>query len=237
MLFKLWKKQDWLRRAVRCKFHEPFCALAGHCICGKGGSSTTVIQPSAPPQPSTAEAIDAWVKAMPTVYETQAKYAPMEAQQQYDLMAKYAQPLAQLEQQIQQGLNPETSKIQEQMASQANQGMNATSMPDWMRKQYQSDFNAQLGSNASSPIGADYVSRGMQNQLFNQQKYYRDLGLSLAGRQPLISGATPAATNQMGSFTPQSALNYTSGNYSTFAQASRPLTGQKTESSRLWGLW
>lgn len=204
---------------------------------GKGGSSTTVINPTPDPAPTQYESAQDWAKAMPTIYQTQLEYAPKEAQMQYDLMSKYALPLAQLEKSYQEQLNPETSKLQEEMAASAREGMNATEMPDWMKKNYRDEMKANLGSNVGSPIAADYMSTGMQKQLFNQQKYYNDLGLSLAGRQPLVSGAQPQATNYMSSATPSAGMSFDSANYGSFSQASRPLTGQKTESSRLWGLW
>ena len=66
-------------------------------------------------------------------------------------------------------------------------------------------------TNAGSPIGADYVSRGMQQQLFNQQNMYRDMGLSLAGRQPLAMATTPATSNFASSFTPSNVMNFLGG--------------------------
>jgi hypothetical protein len=191
---------------------------------------------SAPAQPSTADAITAWVNSMPQVFETQMKYAPLEAQQQVDLATQFALPLAQAYQKANDVLYPGTSGIQENLASQASQGMNATEMPEWMTRQYRDELKANLGTNVSSPIGADYVSRGMQKQLFEQQKYYRDLGLSLAGRQPLTTASSPATSNYMGNFSPSANMGFMGQNYGNFAQASRPLSGQKTESSYLWGL-
>lgn len=187
---------------------------------------TTLTYPSAPAQPSTAEAIDAWVKSMPAVFAEQQRQAPLEAQQQMDLASQYALPMAETYKTAQETLYPGTSAIQETAANQAVQGMTATSMPDWMRKQYQSDYNAQLGSNVASPIGADYVSKGMQKQLFEQQKYYRDLGLSLAGRQPLSQPTTPATTNYASTFTPASVMDYAQRGYNTLAGASRPFASQ-----------
>lgn len=184
---------------------------------------TTVVGANAPPQPSTAEAINAWVQSMPTVFAEQMRQAPQEAAQQVGLAQQYALPLAQAYQGAQQALYPQTSAIQENLAGQAMGGANATQMPDWMRQQYLSDTNAQLGSNAGAPIGADYVSRGMQNQLFQQQKYYRDLGLSLAGRQPLSQPSTPQTTNYASTFTPSNVMNFMQQGYGTYAAASRPL--------------
>jgi hypothetical protein len=122
--------------------------------------------------------------------------------------------------------------------------MTATSMPDWMRNQYISDYNAQLGTNAGSPIGAEYVSRKMQQQLFDQQKYYRDLGLSLAGRQPLVSNqqGVPQTTNYAATYTPGSVMNYVQQGYGSYTQAARPIAAtnsqqqSRTANSYLWGL-
>ena len=206
----------------------------------KGGGSTTtsIYQPTPAPAPTTAESIDAWVKAMPTVFAEQQRQAPLEAQQMMDLYSKYALPLAQADYSANAALYPKTAALQENMADQATTGINATEMPDWMRKQYMSDMNSQLGTNAGSPIGADYVSRGMQSQLFEQQKYYRDLGLSLAGRQPLTQANGPATTNYAAGFTPQSVMNQNQQGYSSYTQAARPIAMQsgKTQGSALWGL-
>ncbi len=184
---------------------------------------TVVNNPSPAAQPSTADAINSWVQNMPAVFAEQQRQAPLEAQQQVQLAQQYAQPLAQAYKTAQEALYPGTSAIQETSANRALQGMTATQMPDWMRQQYQSDYNANLGTNAGSPIGAEYVSRNMQNQLFNQQKYYQDLGLSLAGRQPLSQPQTPQTNNYASTFTPQSVMNYTQQGYGTYAGSARPL--------------
>jgi len=42
----------------------------------------------------------------------------------------------------------------ENLATIANQNMSGN-VPDWMKQQYQSDMNAQLGGNAAAPIGAE----------------------------------------------------------------------------------
>jgi len=199
-------------------------------------SSTNVYTPTPAPQPSTADAIKAWVESMPQVYETQMRYAPLQAAQAIDLYSQYALPLARADFEANQALYPKTHGLQETMAGQAEEGMTATEMPDWMRRQYQSDMNAQLGTNTGSPIGADYVSRGMQNQLFQQQKYYRDLGLSLAGRQPLSQATQPATTDYMSGYNPQSVMNYTQQGYGSYTQAARPLAMSKSSQAPLWGL-
>jgi len=207
----------------------------------KGGGSTTtsIYTPTPAPAPTTAESIDAWLKSAPAVFAEQQRQAPLEAQQAMDLYSKYALPIAQADYAANEALYPQTARLQENMAGAATTGMNATEMPDWMRKSYMSDMNANLGTNVGSPIGADYVSRGMQNQLFEQQKYYRDLGLSLAGRQPLSQATQPATTNYAAGFTPQSVMNQNQQGYASYTQAARPIASQnsKQNSSYLWGLF
>jgi hypothetical protein len=201
----------------------------------RGGGGTEVVQASAPAQPSTADAVNAWVKSLPQVYETQMQYAPQEAAQQVQLAQQYALPLGQAYKTAQEAMYPGTSAIQETLAGQALQGSQATQMPTWMKDQYLSDYRANLGTNAGSGIGADYVSRGMQNQLFQQQKYYRDLGLTLAGRQPLSTPSTPATTNFASTFTPGSNMNFMQQGYGTYASASRPL-GYSSGGGGLFGM-
>ena len=173
-----------------------------------GGESTTIVQNTPYTSAQSADAVNAWVNAMPQVYETEAKYAPLQAQTQLDIAQQYALPLAQVYQQANEQLNPGITAMQKTLFDQTNAGLNATSMPDWMQKQYRSDFNANLGSNAGSPIGADYVSRNMQNQLYNQQQQYRQQAMTLAGYQPLTQSQPVATNNYTSSFTPSGFMNW-----------------------------
>lgn len=190
-----------------------------------GGSSSTteVYQPAAPAAPSTAEAVNAWVQSLPTVFAEQQRQAPLEAQQQLQLLQQYGLPMAEAYKSAQSALYPETTALQEQLAGQASAGMNAQ-VPEWMRNQYRSDLAANIGTNAGSGIGADYMSRGLLQQQMDYQNYYRDLGLSLAGRQPLSQPTSPQYSNYASNYTPNSVMGYTSQNYGTYAQASRPMT-------------
>jgi hypothetical protein len=103
-----------------------------------------------------------------------------------------------------------------------------------MKQQYQSDLRAQLGTNAASGIGADYVSRNMLNQQQQYQQYYQNLGLSLAGRQPLVNAQSPTYTNQLGNYQPGQALQYTSNNYGTFSAANKPIVSQNQSGTPNW---
>jgi len=158
--------------------------------------STKIQQPTPPTPPSAQDEVNAWISALPQVYQTQ---------QQYML------PLAESQQAAQEALYPQTSALQENLAGQAAQGMQS-GVPSWMTDQYKSDMNAQLGANAGSPIGADYMSRGLMQQQQNWKQYYQNMGLSLAGRQPL---AQPNLDYTSG-FTPNSVMAGMNQNYGSY---------------------
>lgn len=200
-----------------------------------GGTTTQIIQPTPAPAPSTAEAINAYVASLPALYEAQMKYAPLEAQQQLELTKQYAVPYAQAYQQAQEILYPGTSALQEGLVARAQAGM-TEQVPQSMRDQYRSDLLAQLGTNASSGIGADYVSRNLINQQQQYNQYYENLGLSLAGRQPLVNPQTPSYTNQLGNYQPGQGLQYTAGNYGTYTAASRPIVSQNQSGTPNWAM-
>ena len=200
-----------------------------------GGTTTQIIQPTPPPAPSTAEAINAYVQSLPQLYAAQMQYAPQEAAQQVQLAQQYAVPLAQAYQQAQEVLYPGTSGLQEQLATTAKE-RSTGQIPQGLQDQYRSDLAAQLGTNVSSGIGADYVSRNLMNQQEDYNRYYQSLGLSLAGRQPLVTPQSPSYTNQLGNYTPGQGLQYTAGNYGTLAAASRPIVSQNQGGTPNWAL-
>jgi hypothetical protein len=200
-----------------------------------GSSKPTIIQPTPAPQPTMQGTAEDYAKSLPVIYEQQLKYAPLEAQQQLELAQQYALPLADVYKQANQALYPETAAIQEQLSQQAMAGSNAE-VPDWMRQQYTSDMNAQLGSNVNAPIGADYMSRGLLQQRFDYNNYYRNLGLSLAERQPLAAPTSPNYTNQMGGYNMGNAMNFTSGNYGAYTNAARPFQAQNETPTWMKGM-
>ena len=135
-----------------------------------------------------------------------------------------------------QAMYPETAQLQEQLAGQASEGMNAQ-MPNWMQEQYQSNMNANLGNNVGSGIGADYMSRGMMQQQQDYQNYYRNLGLSVAGRQPLAMPNTPQTANYSQQFTPNANMGFMSQNYATNAAANSSQTTKGGVNLGILGRW
>lgn len=190
---------------------------------GGSSSKTEVYQPTPPPQPTTADSLDAWRQSAEAAYQLQLKYAPQEAAQNLQLLQQYGTQTAQAYKDANDALYPETAALQEQLANQASEGMSGQ-VPDWMADQYRSELNANLGTNAGSGIGADYLSRGMLDQTHGYKQYYQNLGLSLAGRQPLAQAGQPQTTNFMGQNTLGGHQNFLSSNYGTYAGASRPMT-------------
>lgn len=174
-----------------------------------GSTKVQTIQPAPPPAaPAAAQNIAELVQYYPQLVDLQTKYAPTLAANDYAINQEYSPQYAQLQQQIDQQLYPETAKLQEGLASQANAGINEP-LPDWARQQYMSDFNAGLGMNANAPIGVSDRNIGLLNLQKQWQDYYRNLGLSVANRQPLqqgqqlntpqlTQGITQAAGNALG---------------------------------------
>jgi len=171
-----------------------------------------------PAAPTTAQNMQDWITNYPAMFALQKEYAPQEAQQQLELAQKYAQPLGEAYKAANDAMYPETAAIQEKLASQALEGM-SSEVPDYMKQQYQSDLRANLGSNAGSGIAADYTSRGLLQQKQDWGNYYRDLGLSVAGRQPLSTAQSPTYSNYASSYTPGQVASTNSSNYNAYSNA------------------
>lgn len=180
--------------------------------------STRIEQPSAPAAPSTSQSVQDWVANLPAIFAEQQRQAPLEAQQQLDLMKQFGVPLAQAGYDVQKALYPEVTALTEKLATTASQGMDS-GLPDWAKQTYQDTYRAQLGDNALSGVGADYMSRGMMQQEKDWRDYYNNLGLTIAGRQPLMQPQAPQTSNYTSQFTPGSVMGYNSTNYGNYSKA------------------
>ena len=218
--------------------------------------STKISQPSPPPAPSTKESVQAWADVQPQIYQQQLQYEPKLLDQQLAMQSKYAEPLlrqnyelqkeyapkmmadefelqkkympelTKLQYETEKGLYPETSALQEQLAKQAREGM-TSDVPDWMKQEYLSNLNANLGTNIGAPIAADYVSRGLLEQKKGWRDYYRDLGLTMTGRLPLrqasgvqspqVNVPQTQGLNWTQNFTPQNVMNFKNQGYGSYA--------------------
>ncbi|MFA5133095.1 MAG: hypothetical protein WC444_07250 [Candidatus Paceibacterota bacterium] len=180
------------------------------------GGSTEIQQPSVPEPQSFSSSISDYVANYPKLMQLEQQYAPQEAALQLQLAQQYAVPLGKAMQSAQESLYPETSKLQEQLAKIASEGM-TSSVPDWMKEQYRSSMAGMLGSNVQGGIGADYMSRGLMQQQMDWNNYYQNLGLSVAGRQPLSTPGSASYTNQLSNYTPSMATSYNASTYSPYA--------------------
>lgn len=152
--------------------------------------------PTPPAAPTAGGSLQEYIDLSPQLFETEQEYQP-----QY----------AQLAKQIQEQLYPETTGLGEQLAGQASRGISEDIPPEW-RESYRSNMASMLGENVKSTIGADYMSTGLMQQQKEWQDYYRNMGLSLSGRQPLVQGQSLT-----GGFTPQSIMGANTSNYGTQA--------------------
>ena len=201
-----------------------------------GGSSggTTVQAVQAPAAPTAGQSAAEYAAALPSILQAQLQYQPQFNQADYESFAKLAPQYTAVYDQINKQYYPETYGLQEQLAKQASEGA-CGNIPDWMQQQYRDQANAQLGSNVNSPVGADYVSRGLIDQAQQYRQYYQNLGLSLAGRQPLTS---TQYQNPSFNVADQFGQNYNTvmGGYGSYSAASRPVTTQQGTPNWISGL-
>jgi hypothetical protein len=177
--------------------------------------STKISQPSTPAAPTTAQNMQDYVNNLPALYDAQLKYSPLFNQQDYEQTAIYA-PLMKS---IQDQMYPNTSAIPEQIAGIASQGATGE-LSDAQKSTYQDAFRAEIGNQAGSGMGADYVSRNMQNQQFEQQKYYQNMALSVAGMQPLSqSGSYQQAYNPSSTYSYGQVAGDNMSGYGSYAGA------------------
>lgn len=183
-----------------------------------GKSSTPqVTTPTPPPSPpSYGSQITDYISSLPQILSAQKQYDPKFAQQQLDLLNQFGIPMSKSLQNIDKALYPQTAGLQEQLAGQASQGMQQ-GIPQELLNQYMSDFNAGIGNNVNAPIGVSTRTAGLMQMQEDWKRYYQNLALTTAGRQPLIGPQQPnsgASTAGVGG-----ALNYGASTYGAYAPA------------------
>lgn len=191
--------------------------------------STKISQPSVPPAPTVGDTMKSYVENYPALWQMQMAYAPQEAALQVALAQQYAQPMGEALKESQDAMYPTETAITEQAGQQALEGMQSQELPDWAKQKYLDEYRANLGTNAGSGIGADYTSRNLLEQGKNWQDYYRNLGLSISGKQPVYSAQPVGYTNQMSAYTPQSVLNYNAQNYGNLSNAYSSMYGANAQ--------
>jgi hypothetical protein len=154
------------------------------------GGKTTIQTPTPPAAPSTSQNIQDYIQNLPAMYQAELDYNPKYAQQQLDLTTQYAPKYAELMKNTNENLYPGIQKLNETLTNQAQSGMDSA-VPEAIRAQYLDTLRSEIGPNAGSGIGADYVSRGLVNQNEQYKQYYQNMALSLTGRQPLTQAQAP----------------------------------------------
>lgn len=187
------------------------------------GGKTQVQQAAPTPiqAPSTAEAINAYVQSLPALYQAQLDFAPKEAQQQLSLLQQYGGQYGQAMQDAQRSLNPQLTSLTEQLSGQAYQGSMAGLTPE-DEKYYADQFKSLVGDQVRGGLGASAVASNLLNTRLQRQDYFRNLGLSLAGMQPLAQPQMPNYTNQLGNYSPGQGLNYSQGSFATQSAYNKP---------------
>ena len=190
---------------------------------------TTINNPSPPAAPTVAQSMKDYIENYPALWQMQMQYAPQEAQMQVDLAKQYAQPMGEALKTSQEAMYPTETAITQQAGEQALAGMQSQELPDWAKQKYLDEMRANLGTNAGSGIGADYTSRNLLEQGKNWQDYYRNLGLSISGKQPIYSAQPVGYTNQMTGYTPQTVFGYNAQNYGNYANAYSSMYGANAQ--------
>lgn len=162
---------------------------------GSKGSSGSAPQPAyqVPQPPSMSQNINEYIKAYPELFKLQQEYDPKLAEQQLSLLKEYGPQYDQYMSEQQQALTPYTYGLQEQLAQLASEGSTGAPNAQFQRA-YLDQLRSEVGGNAGSGIGADYVSRGFNQQNEDYKRYYQNLGLSLLGRLP--TNTTSVSTPQ-----------------------------------------
>lgn len=165
---------------------------------GGGGGNNSGMDFKAP---SPAEMVGAWVQALPQVYDTQLQYDPKFAESQINIANKYWLPYSQAAQRVQESLYPITSSFQESLGKQAQEGMQI-GLPKAVMDEYRDMIRGELGTNAGSPIGAEYASRQMIGANEQEKDKYRNLALSLTNRVPITTTTPTRSLNWLEGFSP-----------------------------------
>lgn len=183
------------------------------------GDDEESYQPQAVPQaPTLSDLTNQYIQSLPQIFNAESQYAPQYAELDYNLASQYAPQYASLMQDIQNQLYPNTASLQETLAQQALQGINSP-LPDYLKSQYQDALRAEIGPNAGSGIGADYVSTNLLNLGKSYQDYYRDLGLNLTNRMPLVNPQVPGFRSPTEGYNFNNAAGYVSNTYAPYVNA------------------
>lgn len=154
--------------------------------------------PAPPSAPTYGSTIKDYVENYPQIFDLMQKYGPQEAA---------------LQKSINEQLYPGTAGLQEQLAGVASKGI-GEGAPDWYKNQMSDALKSQFGSNVVfNPLGQQAYGQQYMQGLQDWGRYYENLGLSLAGRQPLAT----YSNNITSQYTPSQATQFAANQYGTQA--------------------
>ena len=167
-------------------------------MCGE--KEPEVVSPSVPSAPSYSSTIQDYIKNYPDIYKLMEEYAPKQAL---------------LQKQTYENLYPNQAGLGEQLGGIASQGMTADA-PDWYTQKTRDQLKSTFGRNlVYNPQAQEQYGTGMQQAAYDWQKYYQQMGLSLAGKTPVYG----ADTSMTQSYTPSQTAQYASNNYGNYLGA------------------
>lgn len=156
---------------------------------GGGGSA-----PAAPQLPSPASILKAgykqYIRFAPEVASVETSLYPKYAQAQYDLQKKYSPLYTDLFRREQEQLNPGVYDLRQRLIAEANAGLDNPIRPE-LRQEYLNTLRSEIGSNAGSPIGADFVGTNIAKLSEDYRRYYQGLAQSLTNGYP-VSTVVPS---------------------------------------------
>lgn len=179
--------------------------------------------PQAPTPQSYGSTIQDYIQNYPQLFELMQKYGPQEATMQKN---------------INETLYPQTAGLQENLATQATQGMNQ-STPEWYNQNVRDTLKSQFGRNlVYNPQAQEQYGLATNQAKEDWRRYYQSLGTTLSGKQPLAT----YSNNITSQYSPNQATQYAANTYGTQAgiygnQLSYNAQMQPyTMSNQLWNL-
>lgn len=170
---------------------------------------------SVPSAPTFSDQISEYMANYPKLLQLQQQYGPQLAQMDLDLTKQFSPQYSDFLNSEQQRLTPNTFGLQEQLAKLAADNMGG-GLPDGLRSSYVDQLRAEIGPNAGSGIGGDYVSTNLLKLGENYRNYYQNLGLSLLSRSPINQPAQPNFQNPVGNFGIGDLANFNLGGYQSY---------------------
>lgn len=164
-----------------------------------------------PQAQSYGSVLSDYIANLPKMMEMEKQYGPEMAQVSLDLLQQFGPAYNDYMAQEQKRLEPYTYGLQEQLAKLASEGAGG-GIPSALQNTYLDQLRAEVGPNAGSGIGGDYVSSGLSRLAEDYKSHYQNLGLQVMGYQ-----SNPVTPNfQSAGSGIGNAMSYASQNYGNY---------------------